>query len=270
MVKSYYYRKPYRIKKKKIFLRRKGFWFLFFGFSLLISIFYFLFFSPFFEVKQITISGNEKIKTEEIKGLIENNIWSDFKLFKNKNINLIKKNKINDIFLKEFPQIKNFSFKKRLPNTLEITIKERQPIAIFKKEHDCFFIDSEGIIFEKVSDCNRDFFVIQNFLLNQDLVLGNQAVSKEDISKISQIESYFKEEIKIPLKEFSIVSDERLNVKTDEEWEAYFSLSENIQWQLVKLKILLEKKIPPEKRKNVKYIDLRFERVYIFPETYNQ
>jgi len=39
---------------------------------------------------------------------------------------------------------------------------------------------------------------------------------------------------------------------------------------LTELSILLKERIPPEKRRNIEYIDLRFEKIYIFPETYLQ
>jgi len=61
-----------------------------------------------------------------------------------------------------------------------------------------------------------------------------------------------------------------LDVKTSEGWEIYFNLKKDINWQLTELDFLLKERIPPDKKGNVEYIDLRFERIYIFPETYNQ
>jgi len=100
--------------------------------------------------------------------------------------------------------------------------------------------------------------------------LGERIAEKEIISQIIDLESKLKEDLKIPLKELTIVSEERLNAKTLEGWEIYFNLKGDLNWQILKLKAVLENRIPPEKRGNVIYIDLRFERVYIFPENYNQ
>lgn len=66
------------------------------------------------------------------------------------------------------------------------------------------------------------------------------------------------------------MSEEKIDVRTAEGWAIYFNLKENLNWQITKLAAVLEKRIPQGKRENLKYIDLRFEKVYIFPETYNQ
>ena len=55
-----------------------------------------------------------------------------------------------------------------------------------------------------------------------------------------------------------IVSDEKLTGLTTEDWEVYFNLQKDIEWQLTKLRAVLEEKIPPEKRKDLEYIELRF------------
>jgi len=44
-------------------------------------------------------------------------------------------------------------------------------------------------------------------------------------------------------------------------WEIYFNLQKDqkdIDWQLVKLRAVLEEKIPSENRKDLEYIELRF------------
>jgi len=53
-----------------------------------------------------------------------------------------------------------------------------------------------------------------------------------------------------------------LDVKTAEGWEIYFNLEENLSWQLTQLYLLLERKISPEERRTLQYIDLRFNKIY--------
>lgn len=274
-MKKKYYKKPYRIKRKKSIFKNRFFWL---GILLLIiigSLFYFLFLYPFFDVKEIIISGNEKVKKEEIENLVKEQIQTDFKFLKNKNINLIKLKEIDKILLENFPQIARVSSKKELPDAIIIEIEERKPAVVFKQNNNWFFADKEGIIFQQINDevatqTAEQMTIIQNSLLTKDLKLGERIAEKEIISQIIDLESKLKEDLKIPLKELTIVSEERLNAKTLEGWEIYFNLKGDLNWQILKLKAVLENRIPPEKRGNINYIDLRFERVYIFPETYNQ
>ena len=83
-MKKKYYKKPYRIKRKKSIFKNRFFWL---GILLLIiigSLFYFLFLYPFFDVKEIIISGNKEVKKEEIENLVKEQIQTDFKFSKNK------------------------------------------------------------------------------------------------------------------------------------------------------------------------------------------
>jgi len=50
------YRKPHRIKKKKLFIFQKKFWKMIFGLFILGGVFYLLFFFEFFQVKEIMVS----------------------------------------------------------------------------------------------------------------------------------------------------------------------------------------------------------------------
>jgi len=290
-MKKKYYRKPYRIKRKKSIFKNRFFWL---GILLLIitgSLFYFLFLYPFFDVKEIIISGNKEVKREEIENLVKEQIQTDFKFLKNRNINLIKLKEIDKILLENFPQIAMVSSKKKLPDAIIIEIEERKPAVVFKQNNNWFFADKEGIIFQQINEqlatqTAEQITIIQNSLLTKDLKLGERIAKKEIIYQIIDLESKLKEDLKIPLvkedksssspfvaarvKELTIVSEERLNAKTSEGWEIYFNLKGDLNWQILKLKAVLENRIPPEKRGNINYIDLRFERVYIFPENYNE
>jgi len=274
-VKKKYYKNPYRIKRKKSIFKNRFFWL---GILFLImtgGLFYFLFLCPFFDVKEIIISGNKEVKKEEIENLVKEQIQTDFKFSKSKNINLIKLNEVDKILLENFPQIAGVSSKKELPDAIIIEIEERKPAVIFKQNNNWFFADKEGIIFRQINDevatqTAGQITIIQNSLLTKDLKLGERMAEKEIISQIIDLEPKLKEDLKIPLEELTIVSEERLSAKTSTGWEIYFNLKGDLNWQISKLKAVLENRIPPEKRGNIDYIDLRFERVYIFPENYNQ
>ncbi len=65
--------------------------------------------------------------------------------------------------------------------------------------------------------------------------------------------------MKLKIEEFNISSPTRLDVKTIEGWWVYFSTAFDIDLQITKLNLLLEKEISQEDRGVLKYIDLRFK-----------
>ena len=77
-------------------------------------------------------------------------------------------------------------------------------------------------------------------------------MEKELLSKILEINTELKN-LEILAKEVLIVSDDRLNVETQEDWEIYFNPKKDLNWQLTKLKAVLEENYLPKE-----YIDLRF------------
>ena len=85
------------------------------------------------------------------------------------------------------------------------------------------------------------------------------------MAKVLEINSQLEKDIKI--KEALLISENRLNIKTLEGWEIYFNPKKDLNWQIEEIKILLEQKISPENRENLEYVDLRFEKIYIYPES---
>jgi len=251
------YRIPHRIKRKKSIFKNKFFWLIILFLIILGGMVYFLFFSEFFQLKNVIITGTEKVSPGEIKLIVENESETKNLFFKTKSIFLVKEDKIEEIVLDNFPKVAKVNFEKKLPEILEVKIEERKPVAIFSQDEKCFFIDNEGVIFEETSKDNMDFPKIKKSNFQDKLELGERIIEKELISKILNVFSKL-EELKIPTKEILIVSDERINVITLDGWEIYFNSKKDINWQLTKLKAVLEKYIPFEKRKDLEYIELRF------------
>ena len=246
----------------------------FFWFSILVliilgGVFYFFIFSDFFQIKKIIITGEEKVSMENIKSTVESELGKKILFFKTKSIFLVNINKIREDLLKKIPPIEEVKIKREFPDALSLAVIERKEIGIFCRDIACFLLDGGGVIFEPALT-ESPLLRFQNQTFNEELNLGKEVIEKETVKSILKIESKLKEDLKIPLKEFSIMPENWLNVKTNEGWEVFFNLKGDLNWQMTELAAILEKRIPPEKRKNLKYIDLRFKKVYIFPETYNQ
>lgn len=264
---KYRHKKSYRTKKKKHplrFLKSKIFWIILLFLIIIGGLAYLFIFSDVFEIKNVSISGNEKCPYDEVSEIVSSNIG---------NIFFSGSKNINSQLEEAYPEIDDVKIKKKLPDSLTVEIIERQPVAIACKptlrseikifgersESDCFNIDTKGVVFEEFNgDLDLPVIIFKN--TSHSFNLGDNIIKKEYLDEILTINSNFNE---IEITESYPISKNRLNVKTEEGWLLYFNPQEDIIWQIEKLKILLKEKLPPEERGNLEYVDLRFEKVYI-------
>lgn len=250
-------------------MKSRFFWFSILFLIIFGGIFYFSVLFDFFQIKKIIITGEQKVSVENIKSVVESGLGGKILFFGTKSIFLVNSNKIRENILKKFPQIEEVEVKRGFPDALNLVITERKEIGIFCRDINCFLLDHEGVIFESASS-ESPLLKFQNQTINEELDLGKRVIDKGIMDSISEIGSKLREDLKILLDEISIVSEENIDAKTSDGWEIYFNPKKDLGWQMTELAAILENRIPPEKRKNLKYIDLRFDKVYIFPETYNQ
>ena len=248
-----YQKKSRRYKKKKAFYQNRYFWLILVSLIFLISLFYFLFFANYFQVKNINFDGLKEVSEEKLISLIEPYLENKVLFFQSKSIFLINFNKIKKIIIEEVPLVEEVKIKRKFPETLSFLVVEREGLATFCQE-DCFSLDKEGIIF----DSEKGMKPIIKTALLEKIKLADRVIEKNELNQLLKINSYLEEELSIPLEELLVASLEKLEVMTKEGWKAYFNPQENVEWQLDKLKTLLEKVILPEQRKDLEWIELRF------------
>jgi cell division protein FtsQ len=266
-------RKLYKTKKKKSIFRNRIFWFAFLCLLFLAGISYLFLFFHFFQVKEIRISGNQKITVDNMESIINNEIGKKFLFLNTDSIFLVNLKKINRILLEKYPLLAQVNLKKEFPNILVVEAKERTPIGVWcrissqffpqtAEEHNnkCFSIDENGIAFEEIVP--KDGLIIKSQVAPNSVALGQKVIEESLLKSILEIQKKLTSNLKIWITEFDILSSERLNVKTLQGWEIYFNPKENINWQIVELGLVLEKEIPIEKISSLEYIDLRFTKVY--------
>lgn len=247
------HRRYYREYRRKKIIKK----FLLISFLILIVLggaFYILFFSPFFRLKEIEILGNEKVQSQDLRIIIEQKIFKKLIFFSSKSIFWLDFQIPEKEILDNYPQIATVSFKKRFPSKIIVEIEERKKIGIFYQETTPYLINKEGVIFEEAEALNSNFIVKSE---RTNFNLGDKVIEKENLEKILKIQKTL-EVLEIDIEYFFLPSPKRLDVKTSEGWQIYFSLIEDLDWQITKLKLALENKIPPEKRGILEYIDVRF------------
>lgn len=268
------YRKPFKARKKKSILKNRFFWL---GILILIIFggsFYFTFFHSFFQIKAVEISGNEKVLTENLENLLHEKINQKFLFTPSRSIFLTSFNEIKKKILEDFPQISQVNLRRKLPHTLALQVKEREPVAVFSQADKKFFIDKEGIIFESLDPniTNQEFTMLKKET-DGELCLGEKVIEKKQLTKILEVESKLKNQLEVlreedsststiadtmAVEEIIVVSEVRFDVKTSEGFKIYFNFNEDLDWQLAKLKAVLEEEVPPERRRDLEYIDVRF------------
>ncbi|MCP6718546.1 MAG: FtsQ-type POTRA domain-containing protein [Patescibacteria group bacterium] len=251
------YRKPHRIKKKQPFFKKKYFFPTFFGFLFSILIIYLLVFSSFFQIENIVISGNEKTEENEILKIVESKIQKTMFFYSTKSIFLADINEIKKIALNSFPQIDELEIKKSFPKSLNVIVIERLGLAVFcNNDDDCFLLDQEAVIFEPLLN-ESDLPRIEKLNDEKQFKLGEQVIEGDLVFKILKVFSVLTE-LDIKAEKALIVSNERINVLTNEGWEIYFNPQKDLNWQLTKLEALLKEHVPLEDRSNLDYVELRF------------
>jgi len=247
------YKKSYRTRKKRsVFniLKNKFFWLGLLFFIIFSGLTYFFIFSSVFQIKNIEVLGTEKTSEEEIRIIVSNNA---------KNIFLADLEEIDRILLERYVQIGNVDIKRDFPDVLLVQIEERKPVAVISKYEGYFFIDKEAVIFEEILEKPLEMLILKS---EEDLI------QKEQLDQALKINSVLKNDLKIPIKEILIKSEKRIDVETIEGWNIYFNPKKDLDPQLEEFGILLKEKISLKDRENLEYVDLRFEKIYIFPQAY--
>ena len=188
MVKRY--RKPHQFKKIKPIYRNRFFWL---GILILIffsSIFYFLFFAEFFQIKKINIAGLEQVSEEQLNLLVIEKLENKILFFSSGTIFWVNLNKIKEAILEKFPQIDKIEISRNFPNNLDVLVTERKGLATFCHEEKCFILDKEGIVFDPIrNDISNE--ARENQLLikiidkseTEPYNLGKRVIEKEDFIK---------------------------------------------------------------------------------------
>ncbi|OHA61975.1 MAG: hypothetical protein A2117_00220 [Candidatus Wildermuthbacteria bacterium GWA2_46_15] len=256
-------KRKYKIKKKRSLLKSRLFWsalLTIVGLTLTADL---ILFSPFLQINEISVSGNERIPATEI----QNSIWPEVEKsfpfgLKSRSILLADPPSIKTRLLEKFPLIDGLSVKRLLPKSLVVEIGERKTVSLWCWEINCFALDKNGVIFEAASE-GQAGLVIKSKQPKNEISIGKKVMEEKILEQILFIQQTMSQKAKIEAKEFTLFeNDQRLNAKTNEGWEVFFDLKGDVNWPLVELELVLEKELPQEKRGSLEYIDLRFNKVY--------
>lgn len=134
--------------------------------------------SPIFSIENISIKNNEKLSQEEIISLSQ--IEKGTNLFKIRNAE-IKNN------IKENAYVDEVKVNRILPNTIEITVTERQVVYLLEYGSSYAYIDEQGYILEISSENITDKIKIRGYKTTEDNIKPGNRLIKEDLNKLNDV-----------------------------------------------------------------------------------
>lgn len=134
--------------------------------------------SPIFSIENISIKNNEKLSQEEIISLSQ--IEKGTNLFKIRNAE-IKNN------IKENAYVDEVKVNRILPNTIEITVTERQVAYLLEYGSSYAYIDEQGYILEISSEKITDKIKIRGYKTTEDNIKPGNRLIKEDLNKLNDV-----------------------------------------------------------------------------------
>ena len=250
------------------------------------SFFYFFIFSSFYDITEIQVSGNQAISTDDILD-IANKYLNQNQLFilKNRNIFIFNKNsfkqEVNKLII-----LADLKIDKILPNTIKLTVKEKNSAMQWLAAGNKYLLDSQGQIIKKyystttpeifvlnggtsqentaAANNGEQFIKIHN-LGEQEVNLGNFVLKPENVSFILDLSDKIKGFDYLKFSEIQIPSawPQYISLIMPDGWQIYFNLEDSLQSQLMRLDLLINQKIKKENLKKLDYIDLRLgESIY--------
>lgn len=232
--------KVHKLKPKRSILKSRGFWLALLFVVIVFGVAYLFLFLPQIQIKNVEISGNQKIKTQDLQNIVEKEIVKKI----TRSIFLADTSSIQNEILVRFPAIGQASVTKKLPDTLNVVVQERQPVAIFENN----FVDEDAVSFESYDGSVTDFTKIKG-----------QTIDKNILDTVLEAQKVLKENYNIDTPEANVASPVRLDIKTSEGWQVYLNLQQDTHLQIAKLNILLKDQILEPDRKKLQYIDMRFK-----------
>ena len=161
------YQKATRFKKIKIFLIL----------ILLIIAIIFVLSSSLFNIKSINVLNNNILSNEDIISLSNINIGQNiFKINKNASIDHLKEN----------AYIEEVNISRKLPNTLEINIKERKRKYMLQFADSYVYINNQGYMLE-LSTEKLDLPIITGFKTDLSNVKPGERLEVDDLKKLDMV-----------------------------------------------------------------------------------
>lgn len=133
--------------------------------------------SPFFNIKAITTTGNEKITTEELVSL--SGIQLEENTFK------ISTSKVEQA-IKQNAYIESIKVKRKLPDSIELQVEERKPAYMIMLGNAYVYVNTQGYLLE-VSKEALKLPILTGIFTAEDQIQEGNRLCAEDLGRLSSV-----------------------------------------------------------------------------------
>lgn len=208
--------------------------------------------SQFFNVKTITVTGNENVSSQLILELSQ--------LTTGKNIFTVN-GTMAARSVQIHPMVSKAEIKRHLPGSLEINITERKVWAVVPYEDYYMLIDREGVCMDKVNYLsNNTYPIITLDDIQTPLTLG-QTINKEGTDLVVAIWDKMAENVRNETSEFHYENSKKeIIIYTMQGTEVRFGNLERVDEKIAFFDQILqmEKDIQEQGKETLAYVDMRF------------
>lgn len=219
--------------KKKVNIKILKYSFLLFSVLAIVII---TMFSPLFNIKEIIVTGNEKITKDEIISLSQINI--------EENTYKINTKKVENRIL-ENPYIKSVEVKRSLPSGIILTVQERKTTFMIEYGNGYVYVNNQGYILE-ISSGKLEVPILQGVeTAVEELVPGNR-LCNEDLKKLSTVnkimEMAYNNEIANLITRIDMENSQNYKIVLESEQKvAYLGDETELNTKILSIKAILER-----------------------------
>ena len=218
-----------------------------------------LFFSTLFKIRDIGVNGASETMAGEIKSIAQDLAVN--RLIGKNNLLLYDTSDLSKI-LNEKYYLDNLTIKKKLFHTLAISLREKQPVAVWREAEQYYYLDGDGNVINQTDPLSingSNYPLIEN--LTAVKIDGRQAnINQEAVSYVLSLFNEFKENKHNFTVERFIIDKDANTVKMAilSGPKIYFNTKAPLAEQTAKLDLIIKDKLKNDFKLAKEYIDLRY------------
>ena len=133
--------------------------------------------SPIFNIKSITVTGNSKISSEAIVSLSRLNIDQNIFNFRTSNV---------EEEIKQNPYIDTVAIKRKFPDTVEISVRERTATYMLTYGNAYVYINNQGYILE-ITSKRGEFPILEGYETPTEQIIEGNRLNIDDLEKLNDV-----------------------------------------------------------------------------------
>lgn len=225
-----------------------------------------VFFSDFHVIRHVEVVGVRNVPTAEIEAFVFGRMSERrFRFFPADNFFLVPTSSLERETLLAFPKLSGVTITRRFPDSLRISVTERDRILLWCSAGPCSLVGDDGIardaVFAETQE-NEPFLIRVVDTGARPVDVGMPLLSSSEVDAVYRLERGLREQSGIGFSPVfaspSRVSDE-IRITTDEGWDILAGLDIDPDKTIASLQLVLDKEIPSGRRPSLRYIDLRTE-----------